>query len=99
MRFHLSWDWLMMAITKITRHGVKEKEFIKTHKIIQIERNDVLLLTLSELMKVGGFKVYVDMIPSGNIFFFVGNINEKIAYTKIFKSESAQEGSGSNERD
>jgi len=81
----LSDSTVWMLIHRMSHTKVNEREFIKKHEIIRVDRNDELMIILSKLRNSGGLKVYWDGTQSDKIFFFVGISQPNKAYTKRYK--------------
>lgn len=79
-------DGLMWTLLhRVQRDRVYESEFVERYDIMQVDRNDQLLLIMNKLYITTGFKTYWAGTDLDKIFFIVGK-DSKTAYAKRFKA-------------
>lgn len=77
--------WVMLH--RMSRTRVYEHEFIKDKDVIEVDRNDVLLLVMNELFTIHrGFHVYYSASSELDKTFFIAQLEGNVVYAKRFKA-------------
>jgi len=83
-------DLMLLTLGKIKSLRTIGRELIKGKEVVNVNRNDQLLLVMTHLYGVGGFRLYWDDTPEGKSYFITTlrfQLGDKV-YTKRFKAAS-----------